>query len=74
MRLAATLASRFSVNFSAQAAAKAIPVVSAVSGATINLLFMHHFQEVARGHFIIKRLEAKYGGETIQRIYADLEI
>ncbi|MCC6458234.1 MAG: EcsC family protein [Caldilineaceae bacterium] len=74
VRLAATLASRFSVNLSAQAAAKAIPVVSAVSGAAINLLFMQHFQEMARGHFIVKRLEAKYGSDAIQRIYADLDI
>jgi hypothetical protein len=74
VRLATTLASRFSINFSAQAAAKAIPVVSAVSGAAINLLFMHHFQEMARGHFIVKRLEAKYGSEAIQSIYTDLDI
>jgi hypothetical protein len=74
VRLAATLASRLSINFSAQAAAKAIPVVSAVSGAAINLLFMQHFQEMARGHFIIKRLEAKYGTETIQNLYATLDI
>ena len=74
VRLATTLASRFSVNFSAQAAAKAIPVVSAVSGAAINVLFMQHFQEMARGHFIVKRLEAKYGSDTVQQIYADLDI
>jgi hypothetical protein len=74
VRLATTIASRFSVNISAQAAAKAIPVISAASGAAINLLFMQHFQEMARGHFIVKRLEAKYGSETIERIYADLDI
>jgi hypothetical protein len=74
VRLATTLASRFSVNISAQAAAKAIPVVSAATGAAINLLFMHHFQEMARGHFIVKRLEAKYGSEVIQEIYADLDV
>ena len=74
VRLATTLASRFSVNFSAQAAAKAIPIVSAVSGAAINLLFMQHFQEMARGHFIVKRLEAKYGSETVQQIYTSLDV
>jgi hypothetical protein len=74
VRLAATLASRFSINFSAQAAAKAIPVISAATGAAINLLFMQHFQDMARGHFIVKRLEAKYDSETIQRIYNALDI
>lgn len=74
VRLATTLASRFSINLSAQVAAKAIPVVSAVSGATINLLFMQHFQEMARGHFIIKRLEDKYGTDVVQSVYANLDI
>jgi hypothetical protein len=74
VRLAATLASRFSINISAQAAAKAIPLVSAATGAAINLLFMQHFQDMARGHFIVKRLEAKYGSETIQAIYKELDI
>lgn len=74
VRLAATLASRFSINISAQATAKAIPVVSAATGAAINLLFMQHFQEMARGHFIVKRLEAKYGSETIRQIYDELDI
>ena len=74
VRLAATLASRFSVNISAQVAAKAIPVVSAATGAAINVLFMQHFQDMARGHFIVKRLEAKYGTEAIQQVYAHLDI
>jgi hypothetical protein len=74
VRLATTLASRFSVNISAQAAAKAIPFVSAATGATINVLFMQHFQNMARGHFIVKRLEDKYGTETIQQVYAGLDI
>ena len=74
VRLATTLASRFSVNISAQAAAKAIPLVSAATGAAINVLFMQHFQEMARGHFIVKRLEAKYGTDVIQQVYVDLDI
>jgi len=74
VRLATTLASRFSITFSAQAAAKAIPFISAASGAAINVMFMQHFQEMARGHFIVKRLEAKYGSETIQSLYNELDI
>jgi hypothetical protein len=74
VRLATTIASRFSVDISAQAAAKAIPIVSAVSGAAVNVLFMQHFQDMARGHFIVKRLEAKYGSDTIQSIYNQLDI
>lgn len=74
VRLAATIASRLSVDISAQAAAKAIPVVSAVTGAGINVLFMNHFQEMARGHFVVKRLEQKYGSAAVQAAYKQLTI
>ena len=73
VRLATTIASRLSANISAQAAAKAIPVISAVSGASINLLFMQHFQEIARGHFIVRRLESKYGTQLVKDVYKDLD-
>lgn len=74
VRLAASLASRFSVTFSATAAATAIPFISAATGAAINVLFMQHFQQMARGHFIVKRLEDKYGTELVQSVYNELEI
>jgi hypothetical protein len=74
VRLIASIASRFSVNLSAQAAAKAIPVISAVSGASINLLFMRHFQSMARGHFIVRRLESKYGSDAVRAAYVTLTI
>jgi hypothetical protein len=74
VRLAATLAGRFSVNISARIAATAIPVVSAASGASINWLFMQHYQEMARGHFIVKRLEARYGEAAIRQAYTQLTL
>jgi hypothetical protein len=69
-RLLSAIASRFGVVVSEQAAAKAIPVIGAASGAVINVLFIDHFQDMARGHFIIKRLEAKYGQGTVESAYA----
>lgn len=74
VRLAATIASRLSINVSAQAAAKAVPVVSAATGASINWLFMHHYQKMARGHFIVKRLEARYGTTAIRDAYAEITL
>lgn len=74
VRLAAAIASRLSVNVSAQAAAKALPVVSALTGAGINVLFMNHFQEMARGHFVVKRLETKYGSEAVQAAYQQIAL
>jgi hypothetical protein len=74
VRFVAAVAARFSVDVSAQAAAKALPVVSALTGAGVNVLFMHHFQEMARGHFIVKRLEGTYGTPAVRAAYAQLTL
>jgi len=46
-----------------------MPILGAVGGALINLLFINHFQSAARGHFIVRRLERKYGEELVKREY-----
>jgi hypothetical protein len=74
VRFVAAIASRFGVVVSEQTAAKAVPVLGAASGALINVLFMNHFQDMARGHFIVRRLERKYGSEVVKRVYATLAI
>jgi hypothetical protein len=74
VRYVGAIAARFSVDISAQAAAKALPLVSALTGASINVLFMHHFQNMARGHFIVKRLEKSYGTTAVRAAYAELAI
>jgi hypothetical protein len=72
-RFISAIASRFGVVVSEQAAAKALPVIGAATGATINVLFIDHFQDMARGHFIIKRLEAKHGRETVESAYTHIQ-
>jgi hypothetical protein len=67
--LATEIATRFSVVVSERSAASALPVLGAVGGATVNLLFMNHFQRVARGHFAIRRLEREYGSSVVRRLY-----
>jgi hypothetical protein len=74
LRLVTSIASRFGVVVSEQVAAKAVPVVGAAGGAVVNVLFMNHFQDMARGHFIVRRLEAKYGSDIVRRAYASLAI
>lgn len=69
-RLLLAVAQRFQVPVAQQLAAKAVPVVGAVAGAGINLIFMQHFQDMARGHFIIRRLEAAYGEPPVREAYA----
>ncbi len=71
-RFIALIASRFGVLVSEKIAAQAVPVIGAIGGAGINLLFMAHFQQTARGHFIVRRLERTYGHEAIQQAYAAL--
>lgn len=69
LRLIAAVASRFGVVVTEKAAAQAIPIIGAAGGAAINALFIDHFQDMARGHFIIRRLERTYGPEEVQEHY-----
>jgi xanthine/CO dehydrogenase XdhC/CoxF family maturation factor len=50
-------------------AAQALPVVGALGGAAVNYAFIEHFQDVARGHFTVRRLERIYGKERIRAEY-----
>ena len=74
VRLIITISSRFGVIVSEEVAAKAVPLVGAFTGAMINLLFMDYFQDMARGHFIVKRLEKIYGTDDVRRKYEGLQI
>jgi hypothetical protein len=58
-----------SLFLSEKAAAQAVPAIGAAGGAIINTLFIDHFQDMARGHFIIRRLERKYGKEIVEHTY-----
>ena len=69
VRLVAQVASRFGAAVSEKVAAQAVPVVGAAAGAAINLLFIDHFQDTARGHFVVRRLERAYGAELVRAEY-----
>ncbi len=72
VRLISQIAERFSINVSEKAAAQAIPAIGAAGGALINLIFMDHFQNMARGHFTVRRLERKYGADAVKTAYLKL--
>jgi len=74
VRLIANIASRFGGVVTAEAAALAIPVVGAVSGGAVNYMFMDHFQDLARAHFTIKRLEIHHGPEAVKAAYDVLQV
>ena len=72
VRLITQVAARFSIVVSEKAAAQAVPVVGAIGGAVINTLFIDHFQDMARGHFTVRRLERLHGADEIRRLYGEL--
>ena len=63
------IASRFGVVVSQKVAAQTVAVVGALGGAAVNLAFTEHFQDVARGHFTVRRLERVYGAEIVRAEY-----
>jgi len=73
VKFIAALASRFGIIVSEKAAAQAIPLIGAAGGALINTIFIDHFQNMARGHFIIRRLEKLYDKDIIRREYDKLD-
>ena len=72
IKLVVQIAERFSVQVTPKAAAQMIPGIGAIGGAVINTAFTDHFQRMARGHFIMRRLIKKYGLETIQLAYQEI--
>lgn len=67
------IAARFGVVISDKAAAQMVPIAGALSGAMLNLIFIRHYQDVARGHFIVRRLEREHGSDYIRKQYQRLE-
>jgi EcsC protein family len=69
LRLLSPIVARFGAVVSEKLAAQAVPVVGAVGGAAVNLAFIEHFQDLARGHFTVRRLERVYGAEAVHAEY-----
>ena len=72
VRFITQLATRFGVNVAEKVAAQAVPVIGAAGGVVINVLFIDHFQEMARGHFIVRRLERTYDPQLVRAEYERL--
>lgn len=72
IKFIAKVAERFGIQVTEKTAAQAIPAIGAVGGAIINTIFIDHFQDMARGHFIVRKLERKHGKELVERLYAEL--
>jgi hypothetical protein len=69
MRFLSPIVARFGAVVSEKLAAQAVAVVGAVGGAVVNLAFIEHFQDLARGHFTVRRLERAYGADAVHAEY-----
>ena len=69
IRLVAAIANRFGVVVTQKAMAQSLPVLGALGGGLVNTMFISHFQDMARGHFAIRRLEKKYSVELVKESY-----
>ena len=49
--------------------AQAMPIVGALGGAVVNYAFIEHFQDMAKGHFVVRRLERTYGPDVVKVEY-----
>lgn len=65
----AAIAERFAIPVTLKFSAQLAPAVGGVAGSTINYVFIDHFQDKARGHFIVRRLERDHGPEAVRRAY-----
>jgi hypothetical protein len=74
VRFLSQVASRFGIVVTQKLGAQAIPVIGALGGAAVNYAFIEHFQDVARGHFIVRRLERSYGKERVRTEYERLRV
>jgi hypothetical protein len=74
VKLIAKISQRFGIQITEKVAAQALPAIGAIGGAIINTIFIDHFQDVAKGHFIVRKLERIYGKETVKKLYEELPL
>jgi hypothetical protein len=72
-RLISQIAARFGIVVSEKVAAQAAPILGAIGGAAVNAAFADHFQTLARGHFIVRRLERQHGARVVAFEYQRLQ-
>ncbi len=72
VRLITLITARFGIVVSEKTAAQLVPVIGAAGGALINTIFIGHYQDMARGHFIVRRLEKIHGAEPVREAYDKL--
>lgn len=70
--LLSEVAGRYGVSISQKLAVQTVPFVGAVGAAALNAAFLRHYQDAARAHFVIRRLERSYGAAMVSHAWAGL--
>lgn len=73
VKLIGKISNRFGMVVSEKLAAQAIPVIGAIGGALINSYFIDHYQDLARAHFTVRRLEREHGAALIREAYRGIK-
>lgn len=73
VKLISKIAERFGISISEKAAAQSMPFIGGGIGVVINDIFIAHYQDMARGHFTVRRLERKYGKEIVRKTYEEFK-
>ena len=74
VRVISMIAAQFGVVVGEKLAAQALPLIGAVGGAAVNYAFTQHFQDIAQGHFTVRRLERIYGPEPVREAYERIRL
>lgn len=69
-RFIAKVAARFAARVSEKTALQLVPAIGALGGALVNYAFIGHYQDIARGHFIVRKLERKTSPQAVREAYA----
>jgi hypothetical protein len=72
VRAVGAIAARFGIVVEQKVALASVPFLGAVTASVVNTLFIDHFQKRARGHFVVRRLEAEHGYEVVRAAYEAL--
>ena len=70
----AVVALRFRRQIETQAAAEAALDIGAHYTSAVKLLLIDHFSDIARGHFVVRRLERLYGMQEVRAPYERIRV
>lgn len=67
--LLSKVASRYQLRLGQKFLSQTAPVIGALGGATLNYVFMQHYEKAAYFHFGMRHLERKHGAEQVQKFF-----